>query len=88
MPKIFLLNIFLFYLLFTYTSQYLFHELKTLEGKNRIESLLSFNSTYTSLEIGTPPQKVNFYFTMNHHQISLTDDKTSLKSNSFIPKNS
>ena len=88
MPRIFLLNIFLVFLLISYTSQYLFYELKTIGEKNTIESLLSFNSTYTNLEIGSPPQKVNFYFTMNHHQISLTDDKTCLQSNSFFPKKS
>ena len=88
MPKIFQLNLYLIFLLINYSLQYLFYELKTLEEKNTIESLLSFNSTYTNLEIGSPPQQVNFYFTMNHHQISLTDDKTCLKSNSFFPKKS
>ena len=52
---------------------YIVYTLNTLEGKTNIESLLSFNSTYTVLEIGTPPQKVNFYFDISHSQINITD---------------
>ena len=60
---------------------YVVYPLKTLEeGDNKIESLLSFNSTYTVLEIGTPPQKVNFYFDLNHPQINITEKGCGNKS--------
>ena len=89
--SIFLLFIITFINQFNLSLLYLFYELKTLEEKNTIESLLSFNSTYTVLEIGTPPQKVNFHFTLNHHQISFTtnnNDKICSPKNSFNPKKS
>ena len=64
----------LFIFLFKQFKCYVVYPLRTLEeGINTIQSLLSFNSTYTILEIGTPPQKVNFYFDINHTQINLTD---------------
>ena len=50
---IILLFIIIFINQFQFSSLYLFYELKTSQGKNSIESLLSFNSTYTVLEIGT-----------------------------------
>ena len=71
---IFLLFIIIFINQFQFSSLYLFYELKTSQEKNSIESLLSFNSTYTVLEIGSPPQKVNFNFTLDHHQISFTNN--------------
>ena len=89
--SIFVLFIITFINKFKPSLLYLFYELKTLEEKNTIESLLSFNSTYTLLEIGTPPQKVNFYFTLNHHEISFTNnnnDITCSPQNSFYPKKS
>ena len=58
--SIFILFIISFINQFNLSLLYLFYELKTLEEKNTIESILSFNSTYTVLEIGTPPQKVIF----------------------------
>ena len=73
---------------FNDSSQYLFYELKTLESKNNIESLLSFNSTYTNLKVGTPSQDVKFYFTLNNHQISFTHDNSCSPENSFFPKKS
>ena len=88
MLQIFMLNLIFFINQFTFSLPYLFYELKTLEEKNTIESLLSFNSTYTDLEIGTPPQKVNFYFTLNHHQVSLTNDTYCTSQKSFFPKKS
>ena len=85
MPSIFLLLLIEFINQFNYCSLYLFYELKYIQGKNTIESMLSFNSTYTDLEIGTPPQKVNIYFTLEHHQqISLTKDNCPAD-NSFFP---
>ena len=51
------------------------YHLKTILEKNpTFQSLLSFNSTYTTLELGSPPQKVNFFFSSNHFQINLTDE--------------
>ena len=53
---------------------YIVYPLKTLEeNKNNIASLLSFNSTYTILEVGNPPQEVYFYFDLSHSQINITD---------------
>ena len=91
-----LAGIFFFFIIilinqFQFSSLYLFYELKTSQEKNTIESLLSFNSTYTVLEIGTPSQKVNFYFTLDHHQISLTNNNNGeicSPKNAFYPKKS
>ena len=72
--------LFLFFIYFKRLKGYVVYNLKTLEeGTNNIESLLSFNSTYTILEIGTPPQQVNFFFDLTHHQINLTDKGCSNK---------
>lgn len=81
----------LFILLFKQFHNYIVYPLKTLEeNNNSIEALLSFNSTYTILEIGNPPQKVNFYFNLFHSQINITDEGCNnlnlynkLNSNSF-----
>ena len=40
-----------------------------------IEKLLSFDSTYTTLEIGTPPQKFDFFFNITHHKMFLKNIK-------------
>ena len=40
---------------------------------DNIENLISFNSTYTTLEMGTPPQKVNFYYHINESKMYMTD---------------
>jgi len=87
MCSIFLLLIIIFIAQFNYCSLYLYYELKNSQEKNKIESLLSFNSTYTNLEIGSPPQKVKFYFTLNHHQVSFTNNNCS-PIDSFFPNNS
>ena len=50
--------------------------------------MLSFNSTYTNLQVGTPSQDVKFYFTLNNHQISFTNDNNCSPENSFFPKKS
>ena len=72
--KKFILLIFLFIICLKQLKTYVVYPLKTLEeGSNNIESLLSFNSTYTILEIGTPPQQVNFFFDLTHYQINITD---------------
>ena len=88
---IFILFIIIFINQFNLSSLYLFYELKTFQEKNTIESLLSFNSTYTVLEIGSPPQKINFYFTLEHHQISLINNNSSeicSSEKAFYPKKS
>ena len=36
--------------------------LKTLDKFDKIDNLLSFNSTYTTINIGIPNQQVDFYF--------------------------
>ena len=87
MLSIFSLSLFIFISKFNYSLFYLFYELKSLEEKSTIEFLLSPNSTYTTLEIGTPPQEVNLYFTLNHHQISFTKNTCSQK-RAFFPKKS
>ena len=87
MLSIFSLSLFIFISKFNYSLFYLFYELKSLEEKSTIEFFLSPNATYTTLEIGTPPQEVNFYFTLNHHQISFTKNTCSQK-RAFFPKKS
>ena len=73
---------------FNYSSQYLFYELKTSGNKNNIESLLSFNSTYTNLQLGTPVQITKFFFTLDNQQVSFKTDNNCPKENSFLPKKS
>ena len=74
MRNIILLYISLLLLIFKRFQCYLVYPLKTVEEmNNNIESLLSFNSTYTLLEMGTPPQEVYFYFDLSHYQINITD---------------
>ena len=73
---------------FNYSSQYLFYELKTSGNKNNIESLLSFNSTYTNLQLGTPVQVTKFFFTLDNQQLSFKTDNNCPKENSFLPKKS
>ena len=51
---------------------YVVYPLKLYNELNQIENYLSFNSTYTTLEIGTPPQKVDFYFNLNDNKMCLT----------------
>ena len=62
-----------FIVLFKLLKCYIVYPLKILEKDNYLESLLSFNSTYTFLEMGTPPQNVTFFFNMSHNQINITD---------------
>ena len=67
---------FLYLLLFYFIKKCLNHIIYPLwvnNELNQIENFLSFNSTYTTLEMGEPPQKVNFYFSFNHNKMNLTD---------------
>ena len=61
---------------------YVVYPLKTIGELDTIEKFLSFDSTYTTLEIGTPPQKVNFYLTLNHYKMFITNIECK-KSNLF-----
>ena len=63
--------------------------LKTLNNtqhSNDFESLLS-NLTYTTLEIGTPPQTINFFFSVYQKSINLTSENCH-NINSFDIKSS
>ena len=84
-------NIFLFLFLLNQlnskNSSYLVYELNSLKPKNIIEYYLSFNSTYTTLEVGTPSQNVDFYFTLEHHEVSLTNQNCR-SNNLFYPSKS
>ena len=75
MPNNTILIISLLISLFNQIFSYIVYPLKTLnDNEKAFESLLSFNSTYTVLEMGTPPKEVNFYFSLNHLQINITDE--------------
>jgi len=52
---------------------YLVYPLKVIDESDKIENLLSFNSTFTTLEGGDPLQRVNFYFSLNHSKIYISD---------------
>ena len=87
--------LFIFYLLlnsiFSINNNFykLVFPLKTLNNSqhsNDFESLLS-NMTYTTLEIGTPPQSINFFFSVNHNSINLTSENC-YNTNSFETQSS
>ena len=65
--------IYIFFYLIKKSLNYVVYPLKTFDQLDSIEKLLSFDSTYTTLEIGTPPQKVNFYLSLNHYKMFITD---------------
>ena len=69
-------NIIFYYMFLFFVKQYLNYivfPLKVIDEKDKIENLLLFNSTFTTMEIGDPLQKVNFYFSFNHSRIYITD---------------
>ena len=70
--KIFNLLVIFFYLI-KKCLNYIVYPLKVYNELNQIENFLLFNSTYTTLEMGTPPQKVNFDFNLNHYKMFITD---------------
>ena len=70
--KIFKLS-FIFFYLIRKCFNYIVYPLKIYNELDTIENFLLFNSTYTTLEMGTPPQKVDFYFSLNHSKIFITD---------------
>ena len=74
-----------FYILFNIINKclnYVVYPLKTIDQLDTIDKFLSMDSTYTTLEIGTPPQKVNFYLTLNHYKMFITN--TQCKSNNLF----
>ena len=52
---------------------YLVYPLQVIDEFDKIENLLLFNSTFTTLEVGDPLQRVNFYFSLNHPRIYVSD---------------
>ena len=52
---------------------YIVYPLKVNNELNKIENYLSFNSTYTTLEMGKPTQKIIFYFSLDDNKMNLTD---------------
>ena len=82
-----ILNFFIFFSVFKQCLDYIVYNLETEGEKNSIESLLSFFSTYTTLDMGTPSQKVNFYFDLFSHEITLTE-KNCKNTNLFDKNNS
>ena len=70
--KIIYFSFIFFHLIKQITNYYVF-PLKVIDKLDKIENFLSFTSTYTILEIGTPKQKVNFYFSVNHNKMYMTD---------------
>ena len=52
---------------------YIVYPLYVYNELNQIENFLLFNSTYTTLEMGNPPQKINFYFSLEHNKMNVTD---------------
>ena len=71
------MNIFNIYTFFLYLIQkclnYIVYPVKSYDEFNKIENLLSFNSTYTTLNVGTPPQIVDFYFNLEHSKMYVTN---------------
>ena len=64
--------LFVIFLLFNLCLNYFVFPLDANKFDN-IENLISFNSTFTTLEMGTPPQKVNFYYHINESKMYMTD---------------
>ena len=70
--KVIICTYILFYLI-KKCLNYIVFPLKVYDELNKIENFLSFNSTYTTLEMGNPRQKVDFYFSLDHDKMNLTD---------------
>ena len=65
--------IFIVYILIKESWNYLVYPLKVYDELNKIENMLSFNSTYTIIVMGSPPQWVNFYFSLDDNKMNMTD---------------
>ena len=84
-------HIFLFLYIIKRCINYIVYPLEIYDDLNKIENFISFNSTYTTLEMGYPPQNVSFYFSLDHNKMNMTDigcNKKNLfnitKSNSLV----
>ena len=64
---------YIFLFLINQYLNYLVYPLKVIEELDKIENLLLFNSTFTTIEIGDPLQKIYFYFSFNHSRIYISD---------------
>ena len=64
---------FLFFCLISEGFNFIFYPIKSFDEPDRFENLLSFNSIYTTIEMGTPPQKVDFYFNMDDSKMHVTN---------------
>ena len=78
---------YIFFYLIKSSLNYVVYPLKVVDKFDKIVNLLSSDLTYTTLEIGTPPQIVNFYLSLNHYKIYITD-KGCRNNNLFNIKNS
>ena len=70
--KIFIFSYIFFYLI-KKCLNYIVYPLNVYNELNQIENFLLFNSTYTTIEMGNPPQKINFYFSLEHNKMNITD---------------
>ena len=64
---------FIFFYSISICLNYIVYPLEISEELDKIENLLLFDSTYTALQMGNPPQKVNFYFSVNHSKMYISD---------------
>ena len=64
---------FIFFYSISICLNYIVYPLEISEELDKIENLLLFDSTYTTLQMGNPPQKVNFYFSVNHSKMYISD---------------
>ena len=71
MNKLIITFLFLYYI--QKSLNYIVYPIKTDVPLDKIENLLSFNSSYTTLEMGRPLQKVDFYFSINHSKMYITN---------------
>ena len=69
-----IMNIYFFILyLIGKCLNYIVYPIKLYDELNKIENLLLFNSTYTTLDMGTPPQEVDFYFSLDNSKMYITN---------------
>ena len=65
---------FLFFHLLKFCFNYFVYPLDVHDKYDKIQNLLLFNSTYTTIYMGTPPQKVNFYLNLSHNKMYARED--------------
>ena len=65
---------FIYFYLIKKCFTYIVFPLKVIGEENKkIDNLFSFNTTYTIIEMGNPPQKINYYFSFKHNKMNVTD---------------